>query len=188
MAADIIFVGDPDDTVDGLLLALKKGDQYSLTSMEILETLGNQHTSDGPNVPQVPVIHFRQRITKLPEKDTLVVYMLASLPDPSVTYVGMTGNIRKRINQHNSASGGSKGTDPNRGNGPWGLFMMIVGFESRREAMSIEGKWKASIATEQVESRGQMTTEQKANLVLRHITNPGRIRIMRCADLIPSAH
>ena len=48
------------------------------------------------------------------------VYILRSLHDPSLTYVGLTTDVRRRLATHNS--GGSRATPANR---PWALIVSI---------------------------------------------------------------
>ena len=48
------------------------------------------------------------------------VYILRSLHDPSLTYVGLTTDVRRRLATHNS--GGSRATAANR---PWALIVSI---------------------------------------------------------------
>ena len=60
------------------------------------------------------------------------VYMLKSLSDKSVTYVGYTNNIKKRITLHNN----NKGAKFTRGR-KWKLIYKEI-FNSKKEAISRE--------------------------------------------------
>jgi putative endonuclease len=67
---------------------------------------------------------------------TWVVYILRSVQNPNLTYVGMTNNIRRRLRQHNGCiKGGARYTSTNQ---PWKLAALIPNLEDKREALKVE--------------------------------------------------
>lgn len=60
------------------------------------------------------------------------VYLVQSLADPSRRYVGMTGDLKTRLNEHNG--GGSGHTSRHR---PWRL-VTYVAFSDRMQAEAFE--------------------------------------------------
>ena len=68
-----------------------------------------------------------------------VVYLLESMADHS-TYLGVTGDLPRRLRQHNGRIwGGAKHTSRRR---PWRLFAHVKGFAGRREALQFESRAK----------------------------------------------
>ena len=56
------------------------------------------------------------------------------------TYIGITNNFKKRIQQHNGLlSGGAKAT---RGYHDWKYFIIVSGFNNKSQAMRFEWLWK----------------------------------------------
>lgn len=69
------------------------------------------------------------------------VYLLATVLEPSKTYVGATIDIDRRLRQHNGELGGgavATSTVP----GGWYRVCYVSGFESKREALRFEWWWK----------------------------------------------
>lgn len=56
------------------------------------------------------------------------------------TYIGFTGDVTRRIRQHNGElKGGAKSTRRGR---PWRVVCFVEGFDTISEAMSYEWHWK----------------------------------------------
>ena len=69
------------------------------------------------------------------------VYLLATVLEPSKTYVGATIDVDRRLQQHNGElSGGAVATSTVKGG--WYRVCYIKGFESKREALRFEWWWK----------------------------------------------
>ena len=69
------------------------------------------------------------------------VYLLATVLEPSKTYVGATTDVERRLKQHNGEqSGGAIATSQVPGG--WYRVCYISGFESKREALRFEWWWK----------------------------------------------
>jgi predicted GIY-YIG superfamily endonuclease len=90
--------------------------------------------------------------------------MIASMRDTNITYIGHTSDVRRRLSNHNSALGGSQGTDAKRENGPYIMVAMISGFSDRYLAARFEGIWKADIAYTQRVHAGQYTIKDKISI------------------------
>lgn len=69
------------------------------------------------------------------------VYLLATVIEPSKTYVGATTDVARRLKQHNGElSGGAIATSTVPGG--WYRVCYVSGFESKREALRFEWWWK----------------------------------------------
>ena len=69
------------------------------------------------------------------------VYLLATVLEPSKTYVGATLDVDRRLRQHNGElSGGAFATKAVPGG--WYRVCYVAGFESKREALRFEWWWK----------------------------------------------
>jgi predicted GIY-YIG superfamily endonuclease len=168
-AKDLIFIGDPQRTVDALWNTLLTGGKYNEITQYVLDCLIARENQ--PNhVLKLPLIRkkFGQLPTLLPEKGSFVVYLLVSTKDPDSTYVGHTSNMRKRLNKHNSYNGGSYGTNIDHSNlAPFGLLAMVVGFEAKVQARSFEQIWK-----NQIDLRRRNTKGKISSMTLMHLANP----------------
>lgn len=70
------------------------------------------------------------------------VYCLATLEEPTLTYIGATVDPDRRLDQHNKGrqSGGAKAT-AKRPDG-WYRVCYVKGFETQHQALSFEWHWK----------------------------------------------
>ena len=69
------------------------------------------------------------------------VYLLATVEEPTRTYVGATIDIHRRLRQHNGEiSGGAKATS--KVPGGWYRVCHVRGFETERAALRFEWHWK----------------------------------------------
>ena len=69
-----------------------------------------------------------------------VCYMLQSTVEPRYTYIGCTNNPRRRLRRHNGELvGGAKATRAHR---PWQMVRIVIGFDTKREALRFEWCWK----------------------------------------------
>ena len=106
---------------------------------------------------------FRQKDTPLPSGQHLCVYFLVSVSRPMISYVGHTSNIRRRLDQHNSVTGGSHWTRRSHLK-PWGLLAYVVGFQDKAESARFEKRWQDLIAYEQQQARGKLTSMERMKL------------------------
>jgi predicted GIY-YIG superfamily endonuclease len=185
LAKDLIFIGDARRTVNTLWNALLAGGKYNEITQYVLDCLiAKQSQSD--HVLKLPYIRkmFSQLPTLLPGKGNYVVYLLVSTKDPESTYVGYTGNIRKRLNKHNSYNGGSYGTGIDHSNlAPFGLLAMIVGFTEKSHARSFEQTWKNHIDFKRRSTKGKvssMTLMNLANPLIKDIEKVQSLHLVQC--------
>jgi len=69
------------------------------------------------------------------------VYLLATVNEPTRTYVGATIDVDRRLKQHNGElSGGAHATSAIPGG--WYRVCYVQGFENKREALRFEWWWK----------------------------------------------
>ncbi len=82
--------------------------------------------------PDNSVIHIKQPLRYLGNElppDVGFVYMLVSVKQPKLAYVGQTISIRRRLLEHNSGHGSTQ-THAGR---PWLPAVLIMGFGSRED-------------------------------------------------------
>lgn len=69
------------------------------------------------------------------------VYLLATVLEPSKTYVGATIDLDRRLKQHNGElSGGAVATSTVKGG--WYRVCYVTGFETKHDALRFEWWWK----------------------------------------------
>jgi predicted GIY-YIG superfamily endonuclease len=73
--------------------------------------------------------------------ENIVVYCLATVDSPVITYIGATIDKDRRINQHNGILvGGARATSKRRGE--WYRVCYVYGFPCFQTALSFEWHWK----------------------------------------------
>jgi len=73
--------------------------------------------------------------------EDIVVYCLATIDSPVITYIGATIDKDRRINQHNGILvGGAKATSKRPGE--WYRVCYVKGFQDSHQALSFEWHWK----------------------------------------------
>ena len=88
---------------------------------------------------------YRAIDVELPTDSTGYVYLLLSLSDDSVTYIGQTSNLRRRLDQHNSGirKGGAAETDQIHLR-PWAVYGFVCGFRREKQVrLQFEWQWQA---------------------------------------------
>lgn len=71
----------------------------------------------------------------------MFVYCISTVEEPTLTYVGATVNLERRLAQHNRLySGGARATGVRLGG--WYRICYVKGFIGWREALSFEWHWK----------------------------------------------
>ena len=77
-------------------------------------------------------------------------------------------NLHKRLNDHNSLTGGSSYT--NRLHlMPWGLLGYVTGFPSQQAGRNFETAWQHQVAAAQQRNNGRLNVAGKFDLVHRLI-------------------
>jgi predicted GIY-YIG superfamily endonuclease len=144
-ARDIIFVGDPQETVDAILQVIQVRSQYSEYMSHIIDVLSDDGNTQN-RIREVPALDqsldpFCPLDVVLPNDPSGVCYILMSMKDRRVTYIGQTKRLVQRIKEHNSGYG-SEGTLDYRLR-PWALLAFVAGFDGNRVAMlAFENQWK----------------------------------------------
>jgi predicted GIY-YIG superfamily endonuclease len=146
-ARDIIFVGDPTETVDAILQVMQIRSQYSEYMNHVIDVLSDDGISCN-RTREVPALHqslhpFCPLDVVQPNDPSGCCYILVSLKNRGVTYIGQTKRLVQRIKEHNSGYG-SQGTSDYRLR-PWALLAYVSGFDGNVGAMlAFERQWKAT--------------------------------------------
>jgi predicted GIY-YIG superfamily endonuclease len=144
-ASDMIFVGDPKDTIDEILRVIQIQSQYCEYMNHIVEVLSDGGLSDG-DIHEVPSLvqnlhPFYPLNVVQPNDPSGYCYILVSLKDRRTTYIGQTKRLVQRLQEHNSGYG-SQGTSDYRLR-PWALLAYVTGFDGCVSTMlAFEGQWK----------------------------------------------
>ena len=167
----LIFVGDKSGTIDALAMIIQRRSKWVDYMESILQIITissqfavtyngeqddeeqfreeDQHETPNNNnhhhhhIPVLESSEFPFRICdiSLPESNTGEVYFLMSLKRHSFTYIGMTKNLRTRLNSHNSGYG-SNSTCPTHLR-PFTVLAYICGFNDNRSMLLyVEKAWK----------------------------------------------
>ena len=168
-AEDMFFIGDPIETVKGIVQALCRKSQFYDYINHILARLTSTEHDNASHVVvgteqyvlDTCLMHpFRPIDTELPCPGSECCYFLVSLKNRQVTYVGRTSNLRRRINQHNSGHG-SKHTHSEELR-PFALVGYVSGFGSDRPACyAFEKEWQQKISYWQTQALGSLTLGDK---------------------------
>ena len=146
-ASDTVFVGNKIDTLKALKAVLMKKTHWSDYIEKMLELVTiNRSNSDvntrGEGVMNQNQFPFRICDITLPQCRTGFVYFMASIKQPSFTYIGTTVCLRERLLQHNSGYGSSSTTPEYLR--PYAMMGYICGFDGRNVELRyhIERQWK----------------------------------------------
>jgi len=158
-ANDIIFVGPPGDTVNALASVLQQRSQFSEYISHLLCRLSTDANPDGTDAPiEVSFENhpYRPVDVEIPYDNSGYSYLLVSLRHPSVTYIGQTNNIRRRLREHNSGYGARQTSDERLR--PWALLTFVCGFEGdRRAQVEFEKRWQVMRSLEQARVGSALT-------------------------------
>ena len=141
---DTIFVGNKQDTINGLKTLLLQRTQWSDYMDHVLSVVTVNQDNDTPQSRTMiqTDFPFRIRDLQLPQCRTGFVYMLILL-NRDFCYIGETICIRQRLRQHNSGYG-SNSTCPSYLR-PFARMAYICGFtgeNQKRLRRQIEHLWK----------------------------------------------
>ena len=142
---NIFFIGDAKSVSKALARALLRESQYTVYISYLLDQLWQDNATSNEqmviSIDHTQLHPYRPMDVPRPNNNEGCVYILVSLPIPSLTYIGETSNINNRLNQHNSGTGGSS-TSP-ASTRPWALLAYVVGFcGNAATRKSFEFEWK----------------------------------------------
>jgi predicted GIY-YIG superfamily endonuclease len=104
-----------------------------------------QLSQESKSIFRYNMFPFEMKIVSLPQYNTGYCYMLMSSKNRRLTYIGQTGHLRDRLNNHNQGAGGTNMTNEIQ-NRPWSLLAYIVGFDNNRCHMqSVQASWQKLI-------------------------------------------
>ena len=166
-AQDMFFIGNPDETVNGILQSLSRKSQfYDYINHILTRLVPNQGSDEGSTEMTNFVVESRAWHPfwpidiELPCPGSECCYFLVSLKNREMTYIGRTSNLRRRINEHNSGHG-SRHTQ-SRELRPFALVGYVSGFGSDRIAChAFEKEWQQNISYWQREAFGSLSLNDK---------------------------
>jgi len=144
-ARDIIFVGDPDDTINALVKLIKTRTQYAEYISHVLDMLCGERDTDSL-IPAIITIRqqfhpFRPADVGIPQELSGYCYILLSLEDGYTTYIGETNDLLTRLRQHNSGWGSLQTASTQLR--PWALLSYVCGFDGSKVHMQrFEREWQ----------------------------------------------
>ena len=134
---------------------------------KILNTCMLNDVINETNVIDMTLQPMRPMDIELPRDKTGYVYVIASIRNTEMTYIGTTLNLKKRLNTHNSGYG-SKSTQSIHLR-PWTLLGFICGFKGSKSEINhyrykVEKIWKQKI-TEYKETTNTIITSEDIVLI-----------------------
>ena len=118
---DITFVGSKQSNEGAILSLLSKKSQWSELSTEILQKC----SSRDPTIFHGATNPFPSTIS-IPQENVGYCYLIQSVPQNNLLYIGSTMCLNRRIREHNVGLGASFTQDPSRR--PWVLCAYVTGF------------------------------------------------------------
>jgi len=141
---DLIFVGDKTLTSRTLLEILSLPSPYDSHLQYISKHLTNPSSYDMPSIINLtkptPVQLCSLECPKQGDAQYGYVYLLISLSQPTVTYIGETINLFERISQHNK--GWSQRFTNSIHLRPWACMAYVVGFTTHYQRKYFESLWQ----------------------------------------------
>ena len=134
---DIIFVGAKTDTRNAIVQILAKSSKWDDIVNNYLTTLDvmSRPVLREINLNLHPFLPFYR---ELPNATCGYVYILASIPNSSRSYVGECADIKKRLREHNTGYGTTE-TKPTCLH-PWGIYGFVCGFDDVNIAAGITSR------------------------------------------------
>ena len=139
--ADITFVGSKQSNEGAILSLLCKKSQWSELTTEILQKC----SSRDPTIFHGATNPFPSTIS-IPQENVGYCYLIQSVPQNNLLYIGSTMCLNRRIREHNVGLGASFTHDPSRR--PWVLCAYVTGFRasSSTERMRFfEKQWLGAV-------------------------------------------
>lgn len=144
--SNLWFVGEPRETPrqvkSNALIAMKSvlncNSHRASYVEQMLQHLDYFETPQDPIIQRPPPLPWIQH--QLPE-DGGICYMLYSMRNPTLGYVGQTHKMKRRLLRHNKG-----GSDQTRDNAPWVPALLISGFgdnaeDNYRNRLAFETQW-----------------------------------------------
>jgi GIY-YIG catalytic domain len=149
-AQELMFHGNPQETASVLFAVLGKRTQYddfmelflkSVAFVPGLEMDIASQPSMAFNQVQDNLHPYRACHVEIPFNNGGFAYMLVSIKNPQVTYIGQCKNLYRRFEQHNSGKGGK--TTNQTLLRPWGLLSYVAGFQGQLHLqLRFENQWQ----------------------------------------------
>ena len=186
---DVIFVGDKQKTLDMIRRVLLIRSQFAEYTDRVLQVAA------GESYDSVRMTHdlhpYRPRDKKLPYNSIGFCYLIVSSQTWTLTYIGQTEDLNRRIRDHNSGQGARE----TRGKGPWLLVAYVVGFGRNETARRhFEDDWQnaARYGFAEMRARGSVpstaTILDAAEDLLQTARDGGTIRAYANMDLTLVQH
>jgi predicted GIY-YIG superfamily endonuclease len=112
--------------VQGLIQTMCTRNQFDDYLVHVADQLCQTETRFSAILNQTMYYPYRPVDVILPSPEAWSVYMIASLKDTRVTYIGSTRNLRRRLDAHNKGKGSTMTNSP--AYLPWGLISYVIGF------------------------------------------------------------
>jgi predicted GIY-YIG superfamily endonuclease len=149
---------------------LLKRDQFSEYLRHLLDCLCRPENNSNPfTIHQATQHPFRPKDVPIPGQTEHVSYFLVSLPNPEETYIGETGDLKRRLNAHNTGNGSQSTNRPHLR--PWALLGYVVGFESRETRRQFEYQWQLHVQNTQIATHQSLSAMQKLYLATEIISS-----------------
>ena len=161
---DLIFVGDQNATLEvicSLVQVQTQYDEYINHLLDVLSKGGDSPMVMSPNRVLEEQRHFLQTNNiPLPEAGNGCCYLLVSLKNYRLTYIGQTKrSLAKRITEHNSGIGAYSTREHTVR--PWGLLAFVVGFDADSHCLRLfETMWEERRHYLFIQHGGDITTNQ----------------------------
>ena len=121
-------------------LILEKRSQFNEYTEHVLRVAAGVQ-SEAPTI-RMTTNPYRQRDTPLPRDTTGFSYLIVSSQTWATSYIGETGDLHRRLGEHNSGQGATE----TRGlpNGSWVLVAYVVGFDyCTTSRVHFQNDWQA---------------------------------------------
>jgi hypothetical protein len=156
---------------------LQKTSPFRNHLSNLINAYCNQNPFEAYVVNQATSI-FRVKDIVLPDDCTGYVYILVSLRDLRVTYIGSAENVGVRFERHNNGFGGQQTS--NARYRPWGLLAFITGFNGNKEHYrNFEDSWIAAKLRYLADRRTVHSVEGILDLGKELVADYNRITILQ---------
>ena len=182
---NITFVGDKNQTLEEIRTLLKKQSQWS-SIIEQLYTCNNLNSKEIREIDLGLAAPLSPKHIELPKTSTGYCYLIESLKQPRLFYIGSTSCLKKRLAEHNSGHG----TDYTKpvGRRPWFIVAYVTGFTAETmwiDIQNFEITWQSDLG--KLVDLKQNVTVKDALSVARTLVNSDNcdnLTLVKCTDLI----
>jgi predicted GIY-YIG superfamily endonuclease len=174
---DLIFVGDQNATLEvicSLIQVQSQYDQYIEHVLDVLSTASHNADTNQHNRVIDEQRHFLQtNDIPLPEGGIGCCYLLISMKNYQVTYIGQTmRSLAVRLSEHNSGYGADSTREHTLR--PWGLLAFVTGFDADQHSLKLfETMWEQRRLALFTQHAGEITTDEIVSVgtgLLSHVT------------------